>query len=53
VLIGPRASNPEKLQPFECGSEPIGNAPLLGGSTKRNLPGFDIERAVHTQGDPL
>jgi NADH-quinone oxidoreductase subunit A len=24
VLIGPRASNPEKLKPFECGSEPIG-----------------------------
>ena len=24
VLIGPRATNPEKLKPFECGSEPIG-----------------------------
>ena len=24
VLIGPRATNPEKLRPFECGSEPIG-----------------------------
>jgi NADH-quinone oxidoreductase subunit A len=24
VLIGPKASNPEKLKPFECGSEPIG-----------------------------
>lgn len=24
VLIGPRAVNPEKLKPFECGSEPIG-----------------------------
>jgi NADH-quinone oxidoreductase subunit A len=23
--IGPRASTPEKLKPFECGSEPIGN----------------------------
>ncbi len=25
VLIGPKASNPEKLKPFECGSEPIGS----------------------------
>ena len=24
ILIGPRATNPEKLKPFECGSEPIG-----------------------------
>lgn len=24
VMIGPRATSPEKLQPFECGSEPIG-----------------------------
>ena len=24
VLIGPKSSNPEKLKPFECGSEPIG-----------------------------
>ena len=24
VLIGPKATNPEKLKPFECGSEPIG-----------------------------
>jgi NADH-quinone oxidoreductase subunit A len=24
VLIGPKASNPDKLKPFECGSEPIG-----------------------------
>jgi len=24
VLIGPRAVNPDKLKPFECGSEPIG-----------------------------
>lgn len=24
VLIGPKAVNPEKLKPFECGSEPIG-----------------------------
>jgi NADH-quinone oxidoreductase subunit A len=24
VFIGPKATNPEKLQPFECGSEPIG-----------------------------
>lgn len=24
VLIGPRSVNPEKLKPFECGSEPIG-----------------------------
>src|SRR5262245_43618578 len=24
VLLGPRATNPEKLKPFECGSEPIG-----------------------------
>jgi NADH-quinone oxidoreductase subunit A len=25
VLIGPRATNPAKLEPFECGSEPIGS----------------------------
>jgi NADH-quinone oxidoreductase subunit A len=25
VLIGPKASTPEKLKPFECGSEPIGS----------------------------
>jgi NADH-quinone oxidoreductase subunit A len=25
VLIGPKASNPDKLKPFECGSEPIGS----------------------------
>ena len=25
VFIGPRATNPEKLKPFECGSEPIGS----------------------------
>ncbi|MBP8806230.1 MAG: NADH-quinone oxidoreductase subunit A [Kofleriaceae bacterium] len=25
VLIGPKSSNPEKLKPFECGSEPIGS----------------------------
>lgn len=24
VMIGPRASSPDKLKPFECGSEPIG-----------------------------
>src|SRR6187549_661662 len=24
MLIGPKATNPEKLKPFECGSEPIG-----------------------------
>lgn len=24
VLIGPKAVNPDKLKPFECGSEPIG-----------------------------
>ncbi|MGE0868974.1 MAG: NADH-quinone oxidoreductase subunit A [Kofleriaceae bacterium] len=24
MLIGPKAVNPEKLKPFECGSEPIG-----------------------------
>ena len=24
VLIGPKATSPEKLKPFECGSEPIG-----------------------------
>jgi NADH-quinone oxidoreductase subunit A len=24
-LIGPKSSNPEKLKPFECGSEPIGS----------------------------
>jgi NADH-quinone oxidoreductase subunit A len=25
VLVGPKASNPDKLKPFECGSEPIGS----------------------------
>lgn len=25
VLIGPRATNPDKPKPFECGSEPIGS----------------------------
>jgi NADH-quinone oxidoreductase subunit A len=25
VLIGPKATNPDKLKPFECGSEPIGS----------------------------
>ena len=25
VLIGPKATNSEKLKPFECGSEPIGS----------------------------
>ncbi len=25
ILLGPKASNPEKLKPFECGSEPIGS----------------------------
>jgi NADH-quinone oxidoreductase subunit A len=25
ILIGPKATNPAKLQPFECGSEPIGS----------------------------
>jgi NADH-quinone oxidoreductase subunit A len=25
VLLGPKATNPEKLKPFECGSEPIGS----------------------------
>ena len=24
MFIGPKATNPEKLKPFECGSEPIG-----------------------------
>ncbi len=24
VFIGPKATSPEKLKPFECGSEPIG-----------------------------
>ena len=24
VLIGPKVATPEKLKPFECGSEPIG-----------------------------
>lgn len=24
VLLGPKATNPDKLKPFECGSEPIG-----------------------------
>jgi NADH-quinone oxidoreductase subunit A len=25
ILVGPRATNPDKLKPFECGSEPIGS----------------------------
>src|SRR5690349_20103111 len=25
VLIGPKVATPEKLKPFECGSEPIGS----------------------------
>ncbi len=25
VLLGPKATNPDKLKPFECGSEPIGS----------------------------
>src|SRR5580698_9865509 len=25
ILVGPKATNPEKLKPFECGSEPIGS----------------------------
>ena len=25
VVIGPKRSSPEKLEPFECGSEPIGS----------------------------
>src|SRR5262249_34026446 len=25
VLVGPKATNPEKVKPFECGSEPIGS----------------------------
>jgi NADH-quinone oxidoreductase subunit A len=25
VFIGPKATSPEKLKPFECGSEPIGS----------------------------
>src|SRR5439155_11522579 len=25
VLVGPKATNPDKLKPFECGSEPIGS----------------------------
>ena len=25
ILIGPKATNPDKLKPFECGSEPIGS----------------------------
>ena len=25
MLIGPKATNPDKLKPFECGSEPIGS----------------------------
>ena len=24
VFIGPKATNPDKMKPFECGSEPIG-----------------------------
>ena len=24
MFIGPKATNPDKLKPFECGSEPIG-----------------------------
>lgn len=25
VVVGPKSVNPEKLKPFECGSEPIGS----------------------------
>ena len=25
MFLGPKATNPEKLKPFECGSEPIGS----------------------------
>lgn len=25
IFVGPRATNPDKLKPFECGSEPIGS----------------------------
>ena len=25
MFVGPKATNPEKLKPFECGSEPIGS----------------------------
>lgn len=25
MLVGPKATSPEKLKPFECGSEPIGS----------------------------
>lgn len=25
VLVGPKATNPDKRKPFECGSEPIGS----------------------------
>jgi len=25
MFIGPKATNPDKLKPFECGSEPIGS----------------------------
>lgn len=25
MLLGPKATNPEKMKPFECGSEPIGS----------------------------
>src|SRR5215213_7122460 len=25
VKIGPKATNPDKMKPFECGSEPIGS----------------------------
>ena len=25
VFVGPKATNPDKLKPFECGSEPIGS----------------------------
>jgi NADH-quinone oxidoreductase subunit A len=25
VFVGPKATNPDKLRPFECGSEPIGS----------------------------
>ena len=25
IFLGPKATNPDKLKPFECGSEPIGS----------------------------
>ena len=25
MLLGPKATNPDKMKPFECGSEPIGS----------------------------